>query len=660
MDGTPGKGAVINDFTPASVQVFGIHFICAEISRHLSRRSIRRCTRVSRAFHAAFQPYLWRNIFIVRPSTLEKFQTIEHQAALRQHAHHVETITTIFTSAWPLICTALGIQQADSNTTLNGAGPGTSRSNREDNEQPTEPVMRVLPNLQFLHFSVLRDRLSNVSPKFKGLPLIFPLLNPFVVPRLRRLWIENFDYDQWEASVVCMARIRRLETLRELKIGFKRWTVRCEMFRKILESIPQVETLIMNVSLYHISTDTPNEEAATWETGPPESALSPIPRFIGPFKLPERFAMKKLDLQTWRYPKDLDSIVVFLKRCPNMENITIPLSHPAYSQFVELLKGWVYLRKLTLVESVLSDDMLAEVIRSAHHGDPSLQQSSPTSSSKRNINASYKAQGLESLCILDGKDSYPETSQAIISSHGQTLVSIVLTRSKVVNRADLQRLLCSCPNLETLDAMSFFALDKWRDPILYTADILAVSGSAAANESVAWGWVCTRLRVLKLRYLPRETETGWDTGIPYELAVQLSRMRCLEDLRLGRMAGDMHDRPAEIIASSLALTSMSGSVSADIPLTDLNSVMRDGDENPEVNGKDSTLFTVGTTDQQTRSNECHLEEETRRRTESVTMALRIFARELSRLKTLELRGLKTFVVHDEISRAKTRWNLTVS
>ena len=690
----------------ARATIFDIHLIQAEICSHLSRRDIRRCTLVSRALRASFLPHLWRDISITHQSTLNRFRQFEYQAALTQHAYYVQSITTVYVEVWPLMYTPCEVLRSNRHIDTDSSAQG----------QRTEiHLKRVFPNLRSIQSLSLEQRRSSVLDNSQKVSLILPMLDPAVVPRLESITITHFNTAQRAMFYECMERVHNLTTLKKLRIEPKNLFVPCEMYRRIVECIPQVEAFSMDIRIHHrwgclkearqdleewlqgespdesfyespldtsltivpsfnikkgrIFVDTkPFERYWTMET-PMATTVATAERFSVvsrfPLKLPSRFAIKDLEFGFALFDYgETTSIAAFLERCPDIERLVVPagvLHMSLCSVLLELLPNWIRLKEMVIGEFpfYVEESTLAEILRLAsqsgrRYGRHPQQDQQQILNSV--LDAGDSGDGLESLCIGGGSISFLQASQAIIAFHGRTLVRVTLVNSRIVDRSNLQRLLCSCPNLEILEAMSTLT-DKsmWtrcNDPVLSSEDILAVSGPAPATKSVAWGWVCTRLRVLKLRYLSREPETGWDTGIPYELAVQLSRMRCLEDLRLGRMAGDMRDRSAEIIA---LFTSMSASVSTGIPLTDLNSVMRDDNENPEVSGNDGTLSTMGTTDQQTKSNECHLEEETRRRTESVTMALRIFARELSRLKTLELRGLKTIVVHDEIRNAKKAW-----
>ncbi|KAK3822900.1 MAG: hypothetical protein J3Q66DRAFT_437336 [Benniella sp.] len=239
-----------------------------------------------------------------------------------------------------------------------------------------------------------------------------------------------------------------------------------------------------------------------------------------PLKLPSRFAIKDLDFGFSLFDYgEMNSIAAFLERCPDIERLVVPALYMSLCYvLLDLLPNWIHLKEMVIGEFYVEESALAEILRLA-------------SQSGRHYGRHRQ-----------------QDQQQILNS--------------VLGAGD------SGDGLESL--------------CIGGEDILTVSGPAPAIESVAWGWVCTRLRVLKLRYLPRETETGWGTGIPHELAVQLCRMRYLEDLRLGRMAGGMSDRPTEITSTSSALTSMSESVSTDISLIELNPVMKVDDENSET------------------------------------------------------------------------------
>ncbi|KAF9923413.1 hypothetical protein BGZ65_008897, partial [Modicella reniformis] len=397
-------------------------------------------------------------------------------------------------------------------------------------------------------------------------------------------------------------------------------------------------------------------------------------------------------------------ITGFLGRCLDIERLVVPkalLCPDTHSKLVELLARWDHLKELTIVEFYLTDRMLAEIIRTAcqarrrrrhldnwspsHHAaslETALSDLGHTNTTTATITTTTTTtttttaavgdsimtpqggQGLESLHLRQGFVSYPHSSLAIIKFHGATLVCVTLVNSKVVDRADLHQLLCSCPNLEVLEAMATLAKDSFTwsksgDPVLAMEDMnmscFPSPGHDSENEetiesSKRW-WICSRLRVLKLRYLPRELLTMWETGIPYELAMQLSRMRHLEDLRLGRVTAarlgiiltdpeygfgvlspsSASSAPSSAPSSSSSLAAVAVTVTCE---TDSTSILR------LLSKSDSSYESAASI---------------KKRTESVTLTLQTMARELKNLKRLELRGLKAYVDHDELRKARKAW-----
>lgn len=113
MDSVQGMTVVTTTSTTARPSVFDIHFIQTGICTYLTKRDIRHRTLVSRGIHAAFSPRLWRNIAIVRQSALNKLRQLEYQSALTRHVPYVQSITTVFGDAWPLIYTQCEILRGD-------------------------------------------------------------------------------------------------------------------------------------------------------------------------------------------------------------------------------------------------------------------------------------------------------------------------------------------------------------------------------------------------------------------------------------------------------------------------------------------------------------------------------------------------------------------
>ncbi|KAG0004793.1 hypothetical protein BGZ65_012677 [Modicella reniformis] len=695
MDGVKETAAVIQKSTISRATIFDIHHICTEICHHLSRRDIRRCTLVSREFRAAFLPYIWRDISIIRRSTVNRFRQSDFQAALTQYARYVESITTVYIDAWPLIYnTATTTDASKSNCDLPAVDcttPGTSGGDNDTTITTTitttgelleNPQRRVFPNLRVINSLVLQSRPCNIQRNLAKMRLILPILDGTVAPKLESVKIEHVDFNQTLVLLEFMARIQQLE-LRELRIGPRTWSISCQMLRRILECLSKIEIFSFDILVFHYwrSTESAEQESAAWESeeGSPHSEItttiisstttitttttttSIIPEseevdsivWRLPLKLPDRFAMKDLDFVVMNCDNELDSIVAFLSRCPDIERLVVPpvlLISQTFQRLTDLLLNWIHLREMTIVQFYLTDHMLSEVMKAAcrnlrhhrHHQQhlDSEQVDGPMESQ------GTTGPGLKSLHIWHGSESFPGTCQTIVEFHGATLVCLTLVGSRVVNGTDLQQLLCSCPNLEVLEAMSTLDKDRYTrstagDPILSTEDMLTVSGPIPTTSSRdkndddddddddnvlvlppemgEWGWVCTRLRVLKLRYLPRETKMGWETGISLELVEQLGRMRYLEDLRLGRMTG-----------LRLCLGTLSDSVL-------LKKI---------IDTSSSTSGSIPYFDSRLGF---------RRRTESITSALRIMSRRLNNLKKLELRGLKEYVDRDEVKNARRAW-----
>ncbi|KAG0233791.1 hypothetical protein BGX31_004767 [Mortierella sp. GBA43] len=489
---------------------------------------------------------------------------------------------------------------------------------------------------------------------------LLPLLDPSLVPKLESIKIAHLDFRQKAV---------------------------------VFESVPTTTTT--TTTLATTTAMTPSHSATVWR-----------PLLI----LPDRFAMKHLELPISNCHSELDSIVAFLKRCPDIERFTVPpvlLTIQTVVKLTELLVDWIHLKELIIVEFYLTDNGLAEVIRTACQGrrrrlngwsssfhqfqhldafnTKSLENAiSDLSFATISEDDSMMGQGLESLRISQGFRSMPETSRAIIELHAATLVSVTLVNSRVVNRADLQLLLCSCPSLESLVALSdpstMSGTSAWKihDPFLSTGDMLRIAGplpmtevslrkqrqeengefSAQTEKMEEWGWVCTRLRVLKLGFLPRQDDWSCETGFPYELAVQLGRMRYLEDLRLDRVQGitfGLHSFQDSFGTPSSVSTSMSMLGSPPTPTTTTTITPTTWSETETMTIAPISIF-------DTMDQPCELghydigaDEEARLRTESVTMALRILAKELRHLRRLELKGLKDYVDRDEIRKARRSW-----
>jgi hypothetical protein len=539
--------------------------------------------------------------------------------------------------------------------------------------------------------------------------LVFPMLDAAVAPRLEYFAMDHLYLTQRGAGCYeFLDRIRQHKTLKRLdliKSGARQ--VPIDMVQKTMECIQHIEVLKWNPFVYrrpHPDEDHLGKERLAeavfqrrkeiYVTQGPPLCIEKNRVFLdrGYIRLgsvdaidivsgttttmPEVFSIKDLDLSFMVLDAELSGpIVTFLERCPDMERFVVPsillrghVQGRASVLLLNLLIRWNRLKELIIPSCNVGERGLKDIIRAAAgkcrrrhgHGHGSPETHPSTTSSPPSLDTMMDpplpappslspppaghGRGLTCLHISGGVESFPLASQAIIKYHSRTLVNVRLVGSKVVNHADLQRLLCCCPNLEVLETMDVWGPDELsqglaRDPILHTADIVEVSvpdsgkgsGSGSApcwmNYSMVehddcrygLGWVCKRLRVLTLRYYPTDPRSGRMTGIPFDMAVQVGKLRHLEDLRIGRQG------PQTVEPRRFSWTSTTGSP--------FGSHQR----------------------QQQQQEEQRVGEAKDERTLSVTVALQIWARELSRLRMLELRGLQDHVNGDDIRKASEAW-----
>ncbi|KAG0233793.1 hypothetical protein B0O80DRAFT_445650 [Mortierella sp. GBAus27b] len=711
----------VTESAASRIFIFDIYVIHAEICKHLTTRSIRRCTRVSRAFHASFQPYLWRDIRISCRTTLNKFQQLEHQAALTRNARYVQSIMTVFADAWPWIYTKNEIPEVvdggDEISTIDGTKESHEATTTfiSPPKLKTNGRLRTFPNLRAIHSSSIKGRRSsNLSTNIRKTPLIFPMLDPRVVPKLWSLNIGHFTFYYKNATVELMARIRHLKTIKELRIMPYAAETSCEFFRRIMESVPHVEALTLDLTVKHSAATSTvcEQELRTWIQGrdaegsansrmisgtsiqstgeqttdsATELESSTTTEWVPSFKLPDRFAVKTFKVQI-SYCNEVSSVMEVLERSPDIETLKIPgflLAPSYYSRLVGLLPKLTRLKKLIITRLSVQELELTEVIRSASQcyrnrsDDPisnsrqrgvqsvarrsldvafqefSLDQT-PNTTTPSHAKSIYDGRGLESLFISKGRLSSPMVSQAILDFHSMTLVTVTLAGCRMVDRKNLHRLLCSCPNLEVLDAMSSStSRPSSRDAILVTDEILPSTNEPSSPKEeeseeleCRWGWICSRLRVLKLRFFTRDSTMDW---IPHDFEEQVRKMQYLEDLRLGRMTDvDFLKRSERETTPTASPTTSSVSSPVTASPTTPTSEGTEGSH-------DSTTLVATEPKEQQDPTENHGVNELEMRTLGVTLALDRLIHNLSRLKTLEMRGLKGYMNERDIERAKESW-----
>ncbi|KAG0228001.1 hypothetical protein B0O80DRAFT_294594 [Mortierella sp. GBAus27b] len=774
--GAAGAGAaaaaeVMTRIVPRT-SIFDIHFLQAQICSHLSKNDIRHCSLVSHAFQNAFQPFLWNHISIVHRSTLKKIQQPEFQSALTQHARYVQSITSVFVEAWPLIYSKCETLRIDPLPDSEDGDEGRPMVVQDRSEHP--PPRRTFPNLRTIK-SLAHEYKSDFYCAYKMMMLVFPMLDATVAPRLEFFMIDHLDFTQRASAFEFMNRIRQLKTLKKLQMTRPMQPIPLDVVQRILECIRQIEVLKWSLGIYRgryesrerweneltigdaifqtlmdtyitrsppmymeknrIVVDTrPFDEAGlatittatgvtlpsiagivakvgTVVTGSATEPPSPSPLSQPTMDLelderPERYAIKDLDFSFSLAHEDyLHTVTGFLRQCPDIERLVVPswfLKEDSTTTVLpELLLNWIHLKDMVIstCRHIPEERVLAEIIcAAAGQGSQSLDMTGsamtgalplplpPAPATALALAAATAAaatpiaaagggggggRGLRYLRLEAGGIPLSLPSQAVIQFHSQTLVHVNLVKSRAMDRVDVQRLLCSCPNLEILETMDRWSEDDWiptqvRDPILYTADMVAVSGPAPSTTTTTaaagtascrvgsgqeqascsqaeddddddgpeWGWICKRLRVLTLRYYPMDTTTGGLTGIPYELAIQLGRMRYLEDLRIGRQAAP--------------------EIGHRIPLTPLASL---------VSPSPASLVPFLAQQPQQYQHQQHQQQQQQQpsgktksaRIESVSLALRIWAKELTQLKRLELRGLQIYTDPQEIDKAKEAW-----
>lgn len=263
-----------SDSFPATV--FDIHLLQCYICSLLNPQSLRRCTLVSRDFYLAFNPHLWKKIYIHHRITYDRFLRPEALAALTRYASLVTHVSSAFASVWPLF-----LQAQCSNFVLLDSPSLPSQTNQEVNQD------------------------SSQESNKKYLPSILQLLRSS--PRLCTLRLGHFNYEL-DAVECFFATVRQHPSLKELEIDHVS-DVSSRHVQTMLWSTLKLDRFSLNVvEMLHrpgdqLRMELPDLVALTGEVEP-------------------QFGLKELILPGLTCQHD--TLYYFLKRCPYVERMVFP------------------------------------------------------------------------------------------------------------------------------------------------------------------------------------------------------------------------------------------------------------------------------------------------------------------------------------------------
>ncbi|KAF9351960.1 hypothetical protein BGX26_010122 [Mortierella sp. AD094] len=507
-----------------TVSIFEIPHIIDLIATHLPLTSIRNCNLVCRDWHQTFSHHIWKNIYFRRKCTIKQFLSdCEARRSLQSSATYVSSLTTYHASLFRLLqldppknkrarklerWNALTLQEQEQ-CKNKGKEKAIEAKSREgllgiDKLQITATAPKS-PIEITAHKAVqaFATQLPPPSPEHIFQPYTFSNLttikslakpevetsNPYIFdilaiaeasPRLVTLEINHF--------IMRDAYITRLATvigahpsLKEFSLIAKKY-VNGRFFLRLLQSFSRLESLTLHCYPYIGTTD----HAMTGK--------DPFPNFT-------TTSLTYLDLgETSLWTIESLVVVPFLKKCPKLKRILFP-SHfrdPKDEGISSAIKTHLYdLCQLDFSNTRAEEKLIVDVIKACH------------------VLESFK--GKAALFLRNN------VIDALLEPrHTVTLKSICLAYCSNIPGSQLQRILRSCPNLDTFHAMDMnhVALGTKSDPVLRVTDLEADPG-----------WVCHGLKVLALQYAETEEEL-----FPKVIYDQISELKQLEFLFIKRLA----------------------------------------------------------------------------------------------------------------------------
>ncbi|KAF9331442.1 hypothetical protein BG006_005701 [Podila minutissima] len=299
--------------TPSPTTVFDIPLIQDRITHHLAVRDLCNCTRVSRSWNKTFKPYLWRVINIRRRSNLDKFNSRETQAQLRQNTCHVQEVNSNFAEIWSYFRTC------------------------------------PLPNLTIIRSQCFKIWQANRAPN-KYLHRIIALMD--TSPNLHTLELQYFNYKAIEDSI--FQAIQRHNSLRHIRI-LRIDNVGFSKLEQVLWAMYRLESATLAISGCN--------DGAGWQ-----------PRLTGRERVSELTntpnpvcTLRALDWSAGElFNNSPQMFLQFLKSCPNLERLAPPLFHPenTYDQLGGIIASHLrHLQELDMHKVEMSGSVMARTIR---------------------------------------------------------------------------------------------------------------------------------------------------------------------------------------------------------------------------------------------------------------------------------------------------------
>ena len=312
------------------------------------------------------------------------------------------------------------------------------------------------------------------------------------------------------------------------------------------------------------------------------------------------FGLRELILPGRFYDHEQDTLFHFLKRCPNLERLVIPS---------------VYWPRQVPV--------LAELIASTM---PRLQHLDFSSSPIPGPFVARVVQKCRHLRTFIGHDSHDQPLSLVlaVSQHWRTLEVFRMHASGVLPSAGILQLLTTCSELEVLDLMRLESRWIWpeeqrrmkENSRLYNRAgdaFLDVAGMDEFDDPSNAPWACEKLKVLRINYGITSVDSNKDVVLPRVLYEQLSALSRMEGLRLGWVQPPPNDDSEDedlITSDPVALGETLASV------------------------EEQELQQLGV--------------------QNIGAALQAFTK-LTRLRKLELRGLKSFIEKEQLGRVRSKW-----
>ncbi|KAF8952254.1 hypothetical protein BGZ46_003598 [Entomortierella lignicola] len=452
------------------ISVFDIYLLQSQICADLTPRDLRRCCLVSKNFYHSFVPFLYQTITISRKATYNKFTRAESLQALYRNRQHVTQVTCVFAQIWEIL------------------------------------LNRQCFNLKVIRSLSLPKRPQNQEVNKLQLPNITKLIH--ACTELRIVELNHFWFDIQNVQEFCRV-IRNHNGLQELKIKYFDYMI-CTLARLLLWSTLRLDCVYLGVIIcdYTKRYLTPEEAQELIDLTGEEDPV---------------FRVRQLDLPSRMFHHEADTLLRYLRRCPNLERLTLPT-----------------MQSVRHIEDVAS--IISGTLSNLRHLDVSIM-------SEGGFGVAHLISACNSLRSFVGCIKQVSTDHVITAllQHRESLEELYFTEAKGMTSQQIQIILSSFPKLQVFDAMSPYPkIDggperrTWEgrgDPIFNPKDML--------GDTIPW--ICHNLRVLKLRFVHEVYRDGVHQGedvgnedglmgvFPRVLYEQIGQMRDLEVLWLGRI-----------------------------------------------------------------------------------------------------------------------------